>query len=206
MGYMRIPALGLALVLALCCQAASNAPIVDKDKTLGNLGAPVVLEIFSSFDCPHCKVMHETVLPPLVRDMVISGKIAIVSREFPLPGPGHPYSREAANLATAAARIGKYEIVADTLFKNQMTWIMNGKVWETVANVLTAQDQQKVLALSKDPGVIAEVQRDLDAGNSAGITSTPSTIVVYRGKRNPPIAGVQNYDLFKQYLNGLLAH
>ncbi len=201
---MRITVFGLALVLLLSSQAA-NAP-VDKEKMLGSSTAPVTLEIFSSFDCPHCSAMHQTVLPPLMHDFVIPGKVCVVSREFPLSGPGHPWAREAANYATAAARIGKYDVVADALFKNQMTWVMNGKVWDTVAAVLTPSEQAKVQALAKDPGVQAEVQRDLDAGTAAGITSTPSTIVVTRGKRSVPIAGMQNYDLFKQYLNSLLAH
>ncbi len=201
---MRITVLGLALVLLLSSQAA-NAP-VDKEKMLGNQTAPVTLEIFSSFDCPHCSVMHQTVLPPLMHDFVIPGKVCVVSREFPLSGPGHPWAREAANYATAAARIGKYDVVADALFKNQMAWVMNGRVWDTVASVLTPSEQAKVQALAKDPGVQAEVQRDVDAGTAAGITSTPSTIVVTRGKRSVPIAGAQNYELFKQYLNGLLAH
>ncbi len=201
---MRITVFGLALVLLLSSQAA-NAP-VDKEKMLGNQTAPVTLEIFSSFDCPHCSVMHQTVLPPLMHDFVIPGKVCVVSREFPLSGPGHPWAREAANYATAAARIGKYDVVADALFKNQMAWVMNGRVWDTVASVLTPSEQAKVQALAKDPGVQAEVQRDVDAGTAAGITSTPSTIVVTRGKRSVPIAGTQNYELFKQYLNGLLAH
>ncbi len=201
---MRIPAFGLALVMLLSCQAA-NGP-VDKDKMLGSQTAPVVLEIFSSFDCPHCKLMHETILPPLMHDFVISGKVCIISREFPLTGQYHPYAREAANYATAAARIGKYDVVADALFKNQMTWSTNGKVWETVASVLSPAEQQKVQTLVRDPQVQAEVQRDVDAANAAGITSTPSTIVVTHGRRSAPIAGMQNYELFKQYLNGLLAH
>lgn len=201
---MRISAFALAFVLLLSCQAA-NAPI-DKAKLLGNQAAPMVLEIYSSFDCSHCKVMHETELPLLMRDFVISGRVCIVSREFPLLGAGHPYAREAANYATAAARIGKFDVVADTLFKNQMTWAMNGKLWETVANVLTASEQAKVQALAKDPGVLSEVQADLDAGTAAGITSTPSFVIVLKGKRYPALANPQTYELLKQYLNGLLAH
>jgi protein-disulfide isomerase len=201
---MRISAFGLTLVLLLSCQAA-NDPI-DKGKLLGSQSAPMTLEIYSSFDCPHCKTMHETDGPLLMQDFVIPGKACIVSREFPLTGPAHPYAREAANYATAAARIGKYDVVSDTLFKNQNTWAINGKVWAAVAAVLTASEQAKVQSLAKDPTVLAEVQRDYDAGMAAGITSTPSTIIVYKGKRYPPLSGAQNYDLLKQYLNGLLAH
>lgn len=200
---MRISAaLGLSLVLLVASHAANDA--VDRGKLLGSQSAPMTLEIYSSFDCPHCKIMHETDLPPLMRDFVIPGKACIVSREFPLTGPYHPYAREAANYATAAARIGKYDVVSDALFKNQMTWANNGKVWDTVAAVLTGPEQAKVQALAKDPSVVAEVQRDVDAGTAAGITSTPSTIIVYKGKRMPPLGGAQNYDLFKQYLNQML--
>jgi protein-disulfide isomerase len=201
---MRLSAFGLAFALLLSCQAA--APQVDKAKMLGNATAPMTLEIYSSYDCPHCKIMHENELPQLMKDFVIPGKIVVVNREFPLSGPGHPFAREAANYATAAARINKFEQVADALFKNQMSWAMSGKVWDTVASVLTPAEQAKVQALSKDPGVQAEVQRDLDAGMAGGITSTPSTIIVYKGRRYPALAHAQSYELFKQYLNQVLAH
>lgn len=201
---MRISVFGLALVLLAGCQAAG--PTIDKGKVLGNPSAPMMLEVFSSFDCPHCKIMHETDYPPLMRDFVIPGKACIVNREFPLTGAGHPYAREAANYATAAARIGKYDVVAETLFKNQMTWATGGKVWDVVAAVLTPSEQTKVKELSKDPGVLAEVQRDLDAGVAAGLTSTPTTVVVYKGRRYPALSGAQNYDLMKNFLNEVLAH
>jgi protein-disulfide isomerase len=191
------------MVLVLSCQAA--APVIDKAKVLGNPSAPMMLEVFSSFDCPHCKAMHETDYPPLMRDFVIPGKACIVNREFPLSGAGHLYAREAANYATAAARIGKYDVVADALFKNQANWAINGNVWDTIAKVLTPAEQTKVQALAKDPGVLAEVQRDLDAGVAAGLTSTPTTVVVYKGKRYPALSGEQNYELLKNYLNQVLA-
>jgi protein-disulfide isomerase len=201
---MRSFAFGLSLVLLLSCQAAD--PQMDKAKMLGNAGAPMTIEIYSSYDCPHCKMMHEVELPQLMKDFVIPGKVCIVNREFPLSGPAHPYAREAANYATAAARINKFEPVADALFKNQMTWAINGKVWDTVASVLTSAVQSYLQALSKDPGVLAEVQRDLDAGVAGGITSTPSTVMVYKGKRYPALAHAQSYELFKQYVSQMLAH
>src|SRR5581483_10030276 len=131
---MRIPAFGLALVLLFSLQAANET--VDRGKVRGNLSAPLTLEIFSSYDCPHCKIMHEQDLPRLMQDFVVPGKACIISREFPLPPPAHPYAREAADYATAAARIGKFDAVAEALFRNQMTWALNGKVWDTVSAAL----------------------------------------------------------------------
>jgi protein-disulfide isomerase len=132
---------------------------------------------------------------------VTAGKVCVVSREFPLSGPYHPYAREAATLATAAARISRYEQVADAIFKHQAAWVANGKVWESVANVLTLPEQKRVQALAKDPGVIAEVQRDFDqATNKDNITQTPSIFLTAKGKRFPLPPGVPNYDLLRQML------
>src|ERR1051326_9594414 len=91
--------------------------------------APVEIEVYASFDCPHCKVLHETTIPLLVKDYVAQGKVYLVNREFPLWGPYHPYAWQAAQFATAAARVGKYSQVADALFANQASWSTTGKVW-----------------------------------------------------------------------------
>jgi protein-disulfide isomerase len=195
---MKVPLLALAAVLPVL---AVLPPGVDRGKVLGSPTAPVVLEIFSSFDCPHCKILHEELLPQLMRDYVTPGKVAIVSREFPLWGQGHPYAREAANLATAAARIGKYEAVADALFKNQTVWVSNGQVWETVASVLTLPDQKRVQALAKDPGVVAEVQKDVDQAGKDGVNQTPSMFVTAKGKRFPLPPGTPSYQLLKALLD-----
>jgi protein-disulfide isomerase len=190
----------LALLALFPCLAAM--PPIDKGKATGNPSAPMIIEIYSSFDCPHCKIMHETVEPLLIRDYVMPGKVYLVKREFPLSGQGHEHAREAAIDATAAARIGKYEQVADALFKNQAAWAIDGKVWQAVAGVLTAADQAKVQALTKEPGVVGEVETDYQSGVSGQISSTPTTIISFKGKRYP-FSGVPNYDLFRQFLDSL---
>jgi protein-disulfide isomerase len=198
---MRVPALALTLILPLL---AAIPPGTDRAKVLGSPNAPVVLEIYSSFDCPHCRALHEELLPLLMRDYVNTGKVAVISREFPLWGQYHPYAREAANLATAAARIGKYEQVEDALFKNQMTWSQNGQVWETVATVLTASEQKKVQELAKEPGVVAEVQRDVDQATKDGVNQTPSIFMDAKGKRFPLPAGVPSYEFLRSLINDQL--
>lgn len=198
---MKVLTLALATLLPVL---AALPPGTDRAKIVGSPSAPVVLEIFSSFDCPHCKVLHEELLPMVVRDYVNSGKVAIVSREFPLWGQYHPYAREAANLATAAARIGKYEVVADALFKSQGSWGLNGQVWEAVASVLTASEQQKVQQLAKEPGVVAEVQHDVDQAGKDGVNQTPSIFVTAKGKRFPLPPGVPSYEFLKSLLNDQL--
>jgi protein-disulfide isomerase len=189
------------LVAILPCLAG---PAADKGKILGSPTAPVTIEIFSDFECPMCKNFHEDTLPFLMRDFVNSGKVCIVAREFPLNIPAHKYSRQAANYATAAARIGKYDAVANVLFHTQESWGASGKVWETVASVLSPDQQKKVQALVTDPGVLAEVEADYNYAVASGINGTPTLYLSRGSKRYPATGGVLQYNLLKSMIDDLL--
>jgi protein-disulfide isomerase len=191
----------LALAYLLCCTAGGvEAPA--KGKAIGSPNAPITIEVFSDFQCPSCKTLHEQALRPLLRDYVVPGKVYLIHREFPLPN--HAYSRLAASYASAAARIGKYQEVADVLFLNQVVWSANGKVDETVSSVLTPAEASKVRALAKDPSIAAEIQRDVELGKAMGLNQTPTMIVKHRSIPYP-ISGNVNYDLLRSFLDGRLA-
>jgi protein-disulfide isomerase len=138
-------------------------------------------------------------------DYVLHGKLCLVSREFPLPPPSHPYAHDVAVYATAAARLGKYQQVADTMFRTQASWALTGKWWEAMASVLTAEEQKKVQALAKDPGVLNEVQRDLEQGQRDGINSTPTIMMTAHGQRTSLPPGSPNYELLKSLLDNSLS-
>jgi len=188
-----------ALLVLLPCLAA--IPEVDKAKTLGNPTAPVRIEIFSDFSCPHCKVLHEGTLPLLMTEYVVPGKVYIVDRAFPLNG--YKFSREAFGYAVAAARIGKYQQVAVALFAKQNDWNIAGNVWPVVAAVLSPAEQKKVQELAKDPGVLAEIEAELQEGLAAGVNSTP-TMIVTAGSKRYPLPPAPNYTLLKSMIDGLL--
>ena len=192
----------VAAVALLPCLAASLGD-VEKAKSIGNPAAPVRIDIYIDFQCPSCKGFHETLLPIIVRDYVVPGKVYIVSREFPLTM--HPYSREAAGYAVAATQIGKYQQVADALFRTQAVWSTNGKVWDTVAAVLTPAEQKKVQALAKDPSVLAQIQADVDMGNALKIDRTP-TIYLSKGQKRYPYAGpdLSNYTFLRALIDDLI--
>lgn len=197
---MKLSAAALAVLLP--CFAATGDS--GKGKALGNPAAPLLIEMYSDFQCPHCKHLHEAILPGIVKDYVATGKAYLVCREFPLPNFG-PRSREAAAYATAAARIGKFQEVAHALFVNQSSWAMTGQIWETVAAVLTPAERAKVQALMKDPAIPAEVQHDVDAGVKIPVHSTPTLVVTYQLKQRPWDYWGDEGKLFRGYLDELLA-
>jgi protein-disulfide isomerase len=186
--------------LLLMGPALAAVSDIDTNKTAGNPSAPVTVQVFSDFECPACKVFHERSLPQLERDFVVTGKVFLIFREFPLPI--HKHSREAADYAVAAARLGLYQPVADALFRDQFSWSSNGKVWDTVAAALTPSQQKKVKLAADGPAVLGEIQRDLEAAHAVAVSSTP-TLVVARGARRYPVSGTLNYEILKSLLNDL---
>ena len=189
-----------ALLVALLPLAAAMTQI-DKERAAGNPSAPVKLEVYSDFTCPHCKHFHEEELPQLMKDYVVTGKMYIIDRAFVLP---HQFSREAFAYAVAAARIGKYHPVADALYAQQANWFTNGNVWGAVASALPSPaDQKKVQELSRDPGVLAEIETESRAGANQGINQTP-TLVLTVGAKTYPLPPAADYRLLKSMIDGLL--
>ena len=191
--------LALALALMLPCLAAG-----PDSKSVGNPAAPLRMDLYSDFTCPHCKVLHEQTLPMIMADYVTPGKAYLVFHEFTLTGQGHEHSKTASLYAAAAARVGKYQQVCDALFQAQSSWAVSGKVWETVSPALTPVEQKKVQALFKDPAIAAEVQHDLEMGMAAHVDRTPTLVLTRKGKETP-WSSWADYDLFKSMVDLLLA-
>jgi protein-disulfide isomerase len=178
-------------------------PPVEPGKTIGSPSAPVMMEIFSDFQCPLCRQFHDQMLPQIEKDYAATGKVFIVYREFPLNI--HQNSQETAAYSVAAARMGKYQAVSSAMFKNQGVLSDKAKLWQTVASVLTPAEQKKIQTLAKDPAVIKQMQAELNYGMSSGIDGTP-TVFLSRGSRRIPLTGyaLNRYELVKAGIDALL--
>lgn len=189
-------------LLLLLAAPASSLPLIAQGKVEGVTGTRIRIEVFSDFQCPGCKQLHESTLRQVRAEYVSAGKVQLVHREFPLPM--HPYAKRAAYLACAAEKIGQYHKVTDALFRDQAVWSASGKLEDTLAKALSASDLAKLVALSKDAKVIAEVESDIALGMKAPVTQTPTMLVTAKGKTQP-VAGAVSYAIFKRYLDMLLA-
>lgn len=193
----------VATFAAALLTALAAAPDAIHGNAMGNPKAPIMMEVFSDFQCPACKRFHDEEVPQIVKDYVSRGKVYLVYRYFPLPQ--HTYGRKAAELACACAQIGKYEPAASALFANQTTWSVNGKLDETLAPVLTPAEQKKVVALTKEPVVQTSIDHDLAEGRALPLQSTP-TVLVTSGPRQYKLfgEGLFKYTLLKATLDDLL--
>ena len=168
----------------------------------GNPKAPVTIEVFSDFQCPGCKAFHDSDFPNIMKDYVVTGKVYVIYRYFPLQM--HPYGRTCAEFASAAARVGRYQRGADALFAQQSGITTLGNVEAVVDGVLTPTEAKTVKSLLKSPEVQHEIETDIEEGKAVPVPSTPSLLVTTRGN-SQLLSWPMNYTLFKQYVDGLVA-
>jgi protein-disulfide isomerase len=188
------------LVLAALVMSAPSAQS-KSTRAVGPVTAAVRIDLFSDFECPACKSLHEQTIKRVKEEFALKGKLRLVHHDFPLPQ--HKHARQAAILAAAADRLGRYDEVADALFRQQETWSKAGGVDTVVDSVLTPEERKKLREIAKDPAILAAIERDVQLGQRLKVGSTPTMIVTHDGKPNP-VVGVVSYSVFSKYLNTIV--
>jgi protein-disulfide isomerase len=182
-------------------QAPAGVADLDPHKSFGSKSAPIVMEVFSDYQCPACKQLYITTNRQLMDNYVTVGKVFLIHRDFLIPG--HAYSPTAAKYARAAAQLGKIEPVEQALFQNQEKWEQTGDVDGTVAAVLSAADIVKVRTLVKAATIQPLIDKDVALGHIYNVNQTPTTIIHVKGQTYP-VVGVVTYDTLKAFLDQLL--
>jgi protein-disulfide isomerase len=206
---MALPAPAKCALVGVGCQRARAValPILPQlaaaavnYKQSGSPNAPVVIEIYSDYECPACAAFYTRVFPQFEAEYVKTGKVRVVHRDFPLPQ--HPFAKLAARYANAAGESGHYEAVVKQLFASQPEWAATGSVDAAVAHVLDPETMLRVRALVKsDAGLDATVTADLSMAGWDRINQTPTIVFVYKGTREK-VAGAPSFDLLRTYLEG----
>jgi len=98
--------------------AQPKIPVFAEGRTLGDPGAPVTMQAYLSFGCPHCIDWYGTALPELKRKYIDTGKVRMVFVEFTA---GHANLARAGVAAARCAPKDKYWAAADALFGTQPT-------------------------------------------------------------------------------------
>lgn len=175
---------------------------IDPHKAFGSKSAPVVMEVFSDYQCPACRTLFLTTNRLLMDNYVTTGKVFVIHRDFPLPM--HAYSRIAARYARAAAELGKVEAVEKALFESQDKWEQTGDVDGTVAAALSPAEMTKVRALVKGGTLEPLIDKDYELGQMYRVNQTPTSVFHYKGQTYP-YSGVMSYEILRQFLDQLLS-
>jgi protein-disulfide isomerase len=189
--------------------SASSKPPADSgpisfQKSIGNPSAPITMEVFGDFQCPACRSFFENTTKQVIDDYVIPGKVYIVHRDFPLEM--HPYARQAARLADAAASFGQFEAIERALYDHQDEWSARGNIDEVIAGSFPASQFKKFQTFEAQHmnEINASIERDRTLGMQRNVNQTPTVYVTFRGKTEALPGGGVDYKLLKSYFDYLL--
>jgi protein-disulfide isomerase len=181
-----------------------NDPMIaaaDRGRIAGDDNAKVWLIIVSDFECPYCKLWHDSTYAQLRREYVETGKIRMAYINMPLSQ--HPHAVPAAETAMCSAIQGKFWEVHDQLFMSQDRWktitASPQPFFDSLAvkaGVDATQLKQCVSSHKLAPLIRADYQRSVEAGAN----STPTFIV--GGVR---LSGAQPIDAMRKVLDAALA-
>jgi len=107
----------LSLSLSACDLQAKSIPLGNSSGTKGSPDAPVMMIVYSDFQCPACKTA-ETVVEEILEKY--SNEVFFVFRHFPLSGHRHSFS--AAVSVECAGQQNKFWPYHDLLFHKQKEW------------------------------------------------------------------------------------
>lgn len=155
----------------------------DGSPFLGEEKAPVVITVFSDFQCPHCAQLGE-LYPKLLEKYPTS--IKIVFKYFPLPN--HQFSGAAAVASWAAQQQGKFWQYHDLVYENFRDLTLEkltGFAEQLGLNM--PQFQQQMNSQEAKNKVIQDIQE----GQTSGVTSTPTIYINGRLARERSLVAME---------------
>lgn len=187
-----LAALALVPASLRTASAQSGDPRMG-DRAAGNAGAKVVVHEWFSLTCSHCAEFQKTTFPQVQKDLIETGRIRYVWRDYPLD--------QVALVAAMVARAlppERYEPFISTLLATQDRWAF-------ARGVNSTAELAKIAALAGMPRPVfdatvadtalktAILAAQDDAEKKLGINSTPSFIINGR-----LVSGAVSYPAFLQ--------
>ncbi len=179
-------------------------PISVNDHILGNPAAPVVIVVYSDFECTFCKDFNKTLLRQVTAHGGASGKVALVYRHFPLTEI-HPHAlshaKAAECIAETAGDIAFWKFAYE-LFENQP---VNPLQYGKLASAIGISGNDFTSCYTNIPALIEErIAADRQNALDIGAEGTPYSLILVAGK--PPVVmnGAYPYIAVKQLVDDAL--
>jgi protein-disulfide isomerase len=174
LGYM-----GLGLMTAAGAAGAPGLALAQAAdprlgvRSTGQASAPVTVIEFFSLTCGHCAAFHNQVWPQVKLELVNTGRIRMVWRDFPLDG----VALAAAAIARALPE-DRYEAFIGTLFQTQDRWAFaQGRQIDELARIaaLAGMDRARFDAVLADEALRRGIlEQRVAAEREFQIRATPS--------------------------------
>jgi protein-disulfide isomerase len=178
-------------------------PVTDDDWIRGDINAPVKVIEFSDFECPFCKMFHQTMIEIMKE---YKGKVAWIYRHFPLDAL-HKKARKEAEAAECVGYLG-----GDSAF-----WLFADKIFEVTPsndgldhNLLpdlafqAGVDKENFKRCLNEGRYAKNVEEDANEALKIGIRGTPTSIVIAPNGKKFLIKGARPYAQVKDIIEEAL--
>lgn len=141
----------------------------EESPSRGAAGAPVVVVVFSDFECPYCRRDQ-----PVLRQTLEKwpGHVRLVYKHFPLDQ--HASAFQAAVASVCAEQQGRFWEFHDVLFDEERVSSKAGVLAAATALGLDLDSFRKCVTSG---GAAEEVRRDVQTAREAGVDGTPAYFV-----------------------------
>jgi protein-disulfide isomerase len=136
----------------------------------GPAAAPVVLVLFSDFQCPYCRDFNLTIEDVMKK---YGDKVRLVFRQFPLTSI-HPNAQRAAKASLCAAAQNRFWEMHDLLFRNQDNLKEEGIKSRAKDLNLNIDAFNSCLDSAR---INTMIHDDIRAGSVAGVDGTPALFI-----------------------------
>ena len=172
----------------------------DSGRIRGSPTAPIWVIEGSDFQCPFCKIWHDSSYAAIVKEFVNTGKVRLAFLNFPVTG--HVHAKVASEAAMCASAQRKFWEMHDALFATQAQW-------EVLPTPVPTFDSLAVKVGVNAPAwrscmtthaTAAQVDADRDRLRGRGVNSTPTFFV-----GSLRVVGVVPTSAFRDSINKALA-
>ena len=175
--------------------------IQNGSPVMGDPSASITILEWGDYQCTYCYKFHTNTLNTIKHDLIETGKVKLVFKDFPLNGPDSILAAEAAYCAQDQEKYWQYH---DELYKNwageRTGWVTHESLdkFATTINL----DLGKFNECLDNHKYAERVNQMYEFGKKIGIDATPS-FLVFNNEKIIKITGNQPMEVFLKSLNEL---
>ena len=174
-----------AFLLARLSSSALRLHKLNRRARRDAVTATVRIHLFSDFECPACKALHEQTIKRVKEEFAMKGKLRPGAHAY-LPLPQHKY-------ATGGRRSLQPRPTSSASTTRRLPMLVPpaGNVEQGRQRRRRGRQrphargtQEGCARLPKNPAILANIERDVQLGQRMKVSSTPTMIVTHDGKPN----------------------
>jgi protein-disulfide isomerase len=182
-------------------------PVSENAKPLGNEDANITFIEFADYRCPFCHKYHEETFNKVVTNLINTGKVKYLFKDFVVNDRGqYTGSMQAAVASHCAAEQNKYWEYHNEIFKN---FKPEPQHWINLDTLVTFADNIQIPEIEKFKSCVEsnkyqnQIQQSGSLAKQLGITGTPSFAIMKNDKIETIFPGAVPYEFFEKTFNAI---